>query len=51
MEDHVKPIGLVFTTMCEGGTRAIECIEFSEKFLFLYEIFQIDTNNETKEKG
>ena len=26
---------------------ASECIECSEKFLFLYEIFQIDSNNET----
>ena len=52
MEDHVQPkIGLVFITMREwfpchllkGGTRASECIECSEKFLFLYENFQIDS--------
>ena len=47
MEYHVQPIGLVFTTMREGGTRAIECIECSEKFLFLYEIFEIDSNKQT----
>ena len=29
------------------GTPASECIECSEKFLFLYEIFQIDSNNQT----
>ena len=27
----------------KGGTRASECIECSEKFLFLYEHFQIDS--------
>ena len=27
----------------KGGTRASECIECSEKFLFLYENFQIDS--------
>ena len=27
--------------------RASECIECSEKLLFLYEIFQIDSNNQT----
>ena len=33
----------------KGGTRASECIECSEKFLFLYENFQImiDSNNQT----
>ena len=38
----------------KGGTRAGECIECSEKFLFLYENFQIDSNNQTcfiKNKG
>ena len=30
----------------KGGTRASECIECSEKFLFLYENFQIDSNNQ-----
>ena len=30
----------------KGGTRASECIECSEKFLFLYETFQIDSNNQ-----
>ena len=29
-----------------GGTRASECIECSEKFLFLHENFQIDSNNQ-----
>ena len=54
MEDHVEPIGLVFITMREwfslspkGGTRASECIECSENFLFLYKNFQIDSNNQT----
>ena len=54
MEDHVQPIGLVFTTMREWFPchlkevlRASECIEFSEKLLFLYENFQIDSNNQT----
>ena len=54
MEDHVQPIGLVFITTREwfslspkGGTRASECIECSENFLFLYENFQIDSNNQT----
>ena len=39
MEDHVQPIGLVFTTMREwfslspkAGTRATECIECRENF-------------------
>ena len=52
--DHVQPIGLVFITMREcftviykGGTCASECIECSEKLLFLSEIFQIDSNNQT----
>ena len=31
----------------KGGTRASECIECCEKFLFLYENFQIDSNNQT----
>ena len=31
----------------KGGTRAGECIEGSEKFLFLYENFQIDSKNQT----
>ena len=37
----------------KGGTRASECIEWSEKFLFLYETFQIDSNNQNcfKKKG
>ena len=30
----------------KGGTRASECIECSEKFIFLYENFQIDSNNQ-----
>jgi len=30
----------------KGGTRDSECIECSEKFLFLYENFQIDSNNQ-----
>jgi len=47
MEDHVQPMGLVFITMREGGTRASECIESREKLLFLYEIFQIDSSNQT----
>ena len=54
MEDHVQPIGLDFITMREwfslppkGGTRASECIECSEKFLILYENFQIDSKNQT----
>ena len=42
-------------TVIKGGTRASECIECSEKLLFLYEIFQIDSNNQTcqitKKKG
>ena len=53
MEDHVQPIGLVFITTREwfslspkGGTRASECIKFSGNFLFLYENFQIDSNNQ-----
>ena len=53
MEDDVQPkIGLVFITMRAwfpfhlGGKRASECIECSEKFLFLYENFQIDSNNQ-----
>ena len=53
MEDHVQPIGLVLLqcvndfTVIKGGTRASECIECSENLLFLYEIFQIDSNNQT----
>ena len=54
MEDHVQPIGLVFITTREwfslspkGCTRASECIECSEKFLFLYQNFQIDSKNQT----
>ena len=60
MEDHVQPIGLVFITMREwfpchleevrvlvNALRASECIECSEKFLFLYENFQLDSNNQT----
>ena len=51
MEDHVQPkMGLVFyynawmiSLSPKGGTRASECIECSEKFLFLYENFQIDS--------
>ena len=31
----------------KGGTRASESIECSEKFLFLFENFQIDSNNQT----
>ena len=31
----------------KGRTRASECTECSEKFLFLYENFQIDSNNQT----
>ena len=31
----------------KGGTRASECIECSEKFLFLYENFQIDSKKQT----
>ena len=31
----------------KGSTHASECIECSEKFLFLYENFQIDSNNQT----
>ena len=33
----------------EGGKRASECIEYMHwvKFLFLYENFQIDSNNQT----
>ena len=34
----------------KGGTRASECMECSEKFLFLYEIFQTDSNNQTKKR-
>jgi len=30
----------------KGGKRASECIEYSEKFLFLYENLQIDSNNQ-----
>ena len=30
----------------KGGTRASECDECSEKVLFLYENFQIDSNNQ-----
>ena len=45
MEDPVQPIGLVFITT-KGGTCASECIECSEKLLFLYEISQIDSNNQ-----
>ena len=53
MEDHVQPkIGLYYNAWMislspKGGTRASECIESSEKFLFLYENFQIDSNNQT----
>ena len=53
MEDHVQPIGLALLqcvydfTVIQGGTRASECIECSEKLLFLYEIFQIDSNDQT----
>ena len=53
MEDHIQPTGLVFITAREWfhsnlrGTRASECIDCSEKFQFLYEIFQIDSNNQT----
>ena len=47
MADHVQRIGLVFTLSPKGGTRASECIECSEKFLFLFETFQIDSNNQT----
>ena len=53
MEDHVQPIGLVSITMRElfhcnpkGGTRTSECIECDEELLFLYEIFQIYSNNQ-----
>ena len=38
----------------KGGKRASECIECSEKFLFLYENFQIGSNNQIrwiKKKG
>ena len=39
----------------KGSTRASECIECSEKFLFVYENFQIDSNIQTcsvnKKKG
>ena len=31
----------------KGDMRASECIECGEKFLFLYENFQIDSNNQT----
>ena len=31
----------------KGGKRASECIECGERLLFLYEIFQIDSNNQT----
>ena len=61
MEDHVQPIELVFVTMREWFhcnlrryctapqmiPRASECIECSEKSLFLFEIFQIDSSNQT----
>ena len=37
-------------TLIKGGTRASECIECIEKLLFLYEIFQIDSNNQRVRK-
>ena len=33
----------MFSQSPKGGTRASECIECGEKFLFLYENFQIDS--------
>ena len=35
----------------KGGTRASECIECREKFLFLYETSQIDLLNKKKSKN
>ena len=54
MEDHVQPkIGLVFITMREWfpchlkEVRVlVNALSVNEKFLFLYENFQIDSNNQ-----
>ena len=37
----------MFHCIHKGGTCASECIECSEKLLFLSEIFHIDSNNQT----
>ena len=53
MEDHVQPIGLVFITMREWflcnlkEVRVlVNALSEVKKFLFLYEIFQIHSNNQ-----
>ena len=49
MEDHISFYynAWMISLSPKGGTRASECIECSEKLLFLYETFQNDSNNQT----
>ena len=41
---HARACSILYV---KGGTPASECIECSEKLLFLYEIFEIYLNNQT----